>query len=79
MSNITHFLIPFGMREKWPGLNCVSPVLMQNLDIWTFHSLQALNNGKLPGDPKKYSSLIKRETHNKRGFFKNEMYGLPMS
>ena len=26
-----------------------------------------------PGDPKKYSSLIKHEMHNKRGFFKNEI------
>ena len=31
----------------WPDLNCVSPVLMQNLDIWNFHSLLALNNEKL--------------------------------
>ena len=44
---VTHFLFPFGMREKWPVLNCVSPVLMQNLDIWNFHSSLALNNEKL--------------------------------
>ena len=47
VSNITHFLIPFGMRTNWPGLNCLSLVLMQNLDTWNFYSLQALNNEKL--------------------------------
>ena len=47
MSSITHFLIPFGMRKKWHVLNCVSPVQMQNLDIWNFHSSLALNNRKL--------------------------------
>ena len=30
VSNMTHFLIPFGMREKIAFSNCVSPVLMQN-------------------------------------------------
>ena len=43
---MTHFLILFGMREKWPVLNCVPIVLMQNQDICTFHSSLALNNGK---------------------------------
>ena len=47
VSNMIHFLIPFGMRKKWPVLNCVSPVLMQNLDIWNFHSSMALDNGKI--------------------------------
>ena len=48
VSNMTHFLIPFGVREKkWLVLNYVSPVLMQNLNIWNFHSSLALNNGKL--------------------------------
>ena len=46
---MTHFLISFDMREIWPVLNCVSIVLMQNLDIWNFHSSLALNNGKLAG------------------------------
>ena len=44
VSNMTHFLIPFGIREK-NGL--FRTVLMQNLNIWNFHSLMALNNGKI--------------------------------
>ena len=49
VSNMTHFLILFGMREKnGLFLNCVSPVLMQKSKIiWNFHSSLALNNGKL--------------------------------
>ena len=46
MSNMTHFLIPFGMTEKWPVLNSISTVLMQNLEIRNFHSSMALNNAK---------------------------------
>ena len=34
---MTHFYILFGMKEKKiPFLNCVSPVLTQNQDIWNF-------------------------------------------
>ena len=47
VSNMTHFLIPFGIREKCPALNRVSPVLMQNVDIWNVHLSLALNNGKI--------------------------------
>ena len=47
LSNMAHFLIPFGMREKRPVSNCVSPVLMQNSGIWNFHSSMVLNNGKI--------------------------------
>ena len=36
-------------------------------------SFMALNFSAIPGDPKKNNfCLIKREIHNKRGFFKNE-------
>ena len=44
VSNMTHFLILFDIREKkWLSWNCVSAELMQNLDIWNFHSSMALN------------------------------------
>ena len=39
--------ILFGMRKIWPVLNYVSPVLMQNEDIWNFHGSLILNTGKL--------------------------------
>ena len=48
--NMTHFFILFGMRESnglFSTVSPVSPVLMQNLDIWNFHSSPAWNNGKL--------------------------------
>ena len=47
VSNMIHFVILFGMKKKWPVLNCVSPVLTQNEDIWNFHGSLTLNNGKL--------------------------------
>ena len=48
VSNMTHFYILFGMREKMPFLEqCVSPVLTQNQDIWNFYGSLTLNNGKL--------------------------------
>ena len=47
MSNVTRFVILFGMREKLPVLNCVSPVLAQNKHIWNFHGSLTLNNGEL--------------------------------
>ena len=35
-----------------------------------------LSNAKsyLPGDPKKYSCLIKRKMHNRRRIFKNQLF-----
>ena len=48
MSNMTHFSILFGMREKMAFLElCVSSVLTQNEDIWNFHGSLTLNKGKL--------------------------------
>ena len=47
MLNVTHFLIPFGMREKNGLFELCSIVLMQNLDLWNFYSSPALINGKL--------------------------------
>ena len=44
--------------------------------VWRRFSLNHLVNASsvgLPGDPKKYSCLIKRKIHNKRGFYKNEI------
>ena len=61
---MTYFLIPFGMREKWSVLNCVSIVLMQNLDIWNFHISLALNNGKLFGYFKSlWYAIVSNMTH----------------
>ena len=41
-------LILFGTKEKMPFFEpWVSPVLMQNPDIWDFHGSLTLNNGKL--------------------------------
>ena len=38
VSNMTHFVILFGMRKKMACFElCVSPVLTQNEDIWNFH------------------------------------------
>ena len=51
-------------EKKWPGLNCVSPVLMQNLDIRNFYSLHALNNGKLVGYSKSlWYAIVSNMTH----------------
>ena len=48
MSNMTHFFILFGMREKIACFElCVSSVLMQNEDIWNFQGSLTLNKGKL--------------------------------
>ena len=53
-SNMTYFVIPFGMREKHACFELpVSPavaVLMhnQNEDIWKFHGSLTLNKGNLP-------------------------------
>ena len=48
VSNMTHFYILFGMREKMAFYElCVSPVLTQNQGIWNFHGSLTLNNGKL--------------------------------
>ena len=33
--SFSHFI--WHERKTWPALNCVSPVLMQNLDIWNLH------------------------------------------
>ena len=44
---MTHFVILFGMKKKWPVLNCVLSVLTENEDIWNFHGSLTLNNGKL--------------------------------
>ena len=47
VSNMTNFVIPFGMGEKCHRLKHTSPVLAQNLDIWNFHGSLALKNGTL--------------------------------
>ena len=39
--------ILFGKRKIWPVLNCVSPVLTQNEDLWNIHGSLTLNTGKL--------------------------------
>ena len=44
---MTHFVIVFGMREKWPALKYVSPVLTQNQRIWNMHGSLTSNNGKI--------------------------------
>ena len=45
---MTHFLIPFGMRDKMPLFEVwVAPVVTQNLDIWNFHGSLVLSNGTL--------------------------------
>ena len=48
VSNMTHFYILFGMREKMAFVElCNSPVLTQNQDISNFFGSLTLNNGKL--------------------------------
>ena len=48
VSNMTHFLILFGMREKMAFIELwISPVLRQDQDTWSFYSSLTLNNGKL--------------------------------
>ena len=50
MSNINHFVILFGMREKIACSElCVTPVLTQNPDIWNFYGSPTSNNGKITG------------------------------
>ena len=45
LSNITHFVILFGMSACFEL--CVTPVLTQNQDIRNFYGSLTLNNGKL--------------------------------
>ena len=48
VSNMTHFYILFGMREKLPFFELrVLPVPTRNQDIWNFYGSLTLNNGKL--------------------------------
>ena len=48
VSNMTHILVLFGMREKMAYFElCVSSVLTENEDIWNFHGSLTLNKGKL--------------------------------
>ena len=48
VSNMTHFYILFGIREKMAFVEiCVSPVLMQSPDIWNFYGSLTLNIRKL--------------------------------
>ena len=45
---MTHFVIPFGMKEKMACFeSCILPVMKQNEDIWNFHGSLTVNNGKL--------------------------------
>ena len=47
VSNMTHFLIPFVMeKKKWPVLNCFICTDTKSRHL-EFHSLLALNSGKL--------------------------------
>ena len=47
MSNMSHFFILFGMRDKMASFElCVSPVLMKNQHIWDFHGSLTLNEGE---------------------------------
>ena len=45
---MTNFVSQFGIREKMACFDLhVSPVLMENEDIWNFHGSLTLNKGKL--------------------------------
>ena len=44
------------------------------IQIHNYFTVAKLRFGLLvPGDPKKYSCLIKHKMHNKRGIFKNKI------
>ena len=46
VSNVTHFVILFGMRKNCCFELCLSSVLTQNEDIWNFHGSLTSNKGK---------------------------------
>ena len=47
VSNMTHFVILFGMIENGLFDLCVSSVLTENEDNWNFHGSLTLDKGKL--------------------------------
>ena len=65
VSNMTHFVILFGMRKMACFELYVSSVLTQNEDIWNFHGSLTLNKGKLIYYSESFSyTIVSNMTHS---------------